>query len=53
MKFLSDFSFEDKKTLVRADLNTPLGDDGKVDEKEDWRLEASLPTIKYLLEQKA
>jgi len=53
MKFLRDFNFKDKHVLVRADFNVPLGDDNQVDEKEDWRLKAVLPTINYLLEQKA
>ncbi len=53
MKSLSDFDFKNKKVLLRADFNVSLGDDGQIDEKEDWRLEASLPTIKYLLDKKA
>ena len=53
MKSLRDFNLENKRVLVRADFNVPGGDDGRVDEKEDWRLEATLPTINYLLKQKA
>jgi len=53
MKFLRDIDVTNKRVLVRVDFNVPLGDDGRVDEKEDWRLEASLPTINYLLDQGA
>ncbi|MBU1292122.1 phosphoglycerate kinase [Patescibacteria group bacterium] len=53
MKFLRDFNFKDKKVLIRVDFNVPLGDDLKVDNSEDWRIEATLPSIKYLLDQGA
>ena len=53
MKFLRDFNFNNKRVLVRADFNVPLGSDNKVDNKEDWRIQSTLPTIKYLLEQEA
>jgi phosphoglycerate kinase len=42
-----------KRVLVRADFNVPLGDDGIVDENEAWRITATLPTLKYLLEKGA
>ena len=53
MKFLRDSSVKGKRVLLRVDFNVPVGDDGLVDSKEDWRIEASLPTINYLLSQKA
>lgn len=53
MKFLKDFDFTNKRVLLRTDFNVPLGNDGIVDGKEDWRIEATLPTINYLLGKKA
>ena len=55
MKFIRDFNFEHKRVLVRVDFNVPLwlGKNGDIDNEEDWRIEATLPTINYLLEQKA
>lgn len=42
-----------KKVLVRVDFNVSLGDDGIVDDNEAWRINAAVPTIKFLLEKEA
>lgn len=44
-----DVPLEHKTVLVRADYNVPLTSDGKI--SDDLRIRASLPTLKYLLEQ--
>lgn len=46
-------NLKNKKVLVRVDFNVPVGSDGEIDSKEDWRIRAALPTIEYLLEKKA
>ena len=47
LKTLRDIELEGKKVVLRADLNVPLTDDGKI--LDDSRIKASLPSIKYIL----
>jgi len=50
-KTLKDFSVTDKRVLVRCDFNVPLDQKGNI--LDDFRIKQTLPTIKYLIEQKA
>jgi len=48
-KTIKDIDVRGKRVLLRADYNVPLDPDGKI--ADDYRIEKSLPTIHYLLEQ--
>jgi phosphoglycerate kinase len=48
-KTIHEYDLNGKKVLLRADYNVPLDEDGNI--TDDYRLQQSLPTLKYLLEQ--
>src|SRR5512141_2714530 len=50
-KTIKDIQLAGKKVLVRVDYNVPL--DEKQQITNDKRIAATLPTLKYLLEQNA
>ncbi|MFH1781766.1 MAG: phosphoglycerate kinase [Patescibacteria group bacterium] len=49
MKTLKDLNLKNKRVLMRADFNVPLNDKGEIE--DDNRIQAAMPTIKYILEQ--
>ena len=51
LKTIHNLNLKNKKVFLRVGFDVPLGDDGKINEKEDWRIKASLPTIRYLLKK--
>jgi len=52
-KTLRQAEIKKKRALVRVDFNIPLGDNLRIGKNERWRIEAVLPTLKYLIKQKA
>ncbi|MEX0649939.1 MAG: phosphoglycerate kinase [Candidatus Andersenbacteria bacterium] len=51
LRTLDDLPIDGKRVIVRVDFNINVGTDGVIDENEDYRIEAALPTI-YELQQR-
>lgn len=51
MKTLKDFAVFEKRVLVRCDFNVPVDNNGEI--LDDFRIVKSLPTIEYLVKEKA
>lgn len=51
MKYVDSLEVKGKKVFLRVDFNVPLDDEGNI--TDDSRIKAALPTIKYLVENRA
>ncbi len=51
MKTIKDFNFRNKYVLVRCDFDVPVSRTGDI--VDDFRIKQSIPTIKYLIKERA
>ncbi len=51
MKTLKQFHFRNKRVLVRCDFDVPLDERGRI--LDDFRIKETIPTIQYLIANKA
>ncbi|MBI2623914.1 phosphoglycerate kinase [Candidatus Parcubacteria bacterium] len=50
---LDDLDVTGKRVLWRVDFNVSIGESGRIDQQNDWRMRAALPTLETLLKHKA
>ena len=52
-KTLRDIDLKGKRVVMRVDFNVPMAKDGSGTITDDTRVQAALPSIKYVLENGA
>ena len=52
LRTMDDVLLDGKRVIVRVDFNVTAGEDGKVDDSEDYRIQAALPTIQELRQKR-
>lgn len=49
---MDDLALDGKRVLMRVDFNVAVGNDGQVDDEEDYRIETALPSIEELMKRR-
>lgn len=52
LRTMDDILLDGKRVIVRVDFNVTAGEDGVIDEFEDYRIQAALPTIQELRQKR-
>lgn len=52
LRTLDDLPLDGKRVIVRVDFNLNAGEDGVIQDEEDYRIEAAMPTIQELQQRR-
>lgn len=52
LRTMDDIALDGRRVILRVDFNVTAGEDGVIDESEDYRIQAAIPTIQELRQRR-